>query len=133
MSGKGRRYTEVKSKDMPERIRFALQRFEEQTGIMMYNASISHLRDDAVFVRIPGGTLSIATAARLSKLLHDGIYIEIDAAANGMLDVRMFVSGWMEEHECKRQIRWMESDDKAQSFINSAHGEYIDVRKDKPI
>ena len=98
MSGIGRRYTEMKTMEMSERVRFALQRFEEQTGIMIYNASIGHVRDDAVFVRIPGGTLPIATAARLAKLLYDGINVEIDAEANNMLCVRMFTSEWQGEH-----------------------------------
>jgi hypothetical protein len=118
----------TKTSEFSERVQFALLQFEKATGRMIYNCDcISHVRDDAVFIRIHG-TIDIATLTRLSNLLNFGIWIEIDPVAHNYTDIRMFVSDWQAEN-CKRALRFINDTDRLSVLEKGS--ETILVKQDK--
>ena len=119
----------MKTSEFSARAQFALLRFEQETGMMIYNKEISHFRDDAIFIR-HYGTLGIATLTRLANLLPDGILVEIDAVANNYIDIQLFFSDWQAENSIKSSLKCISGE--KYSSVLSGSPESVRVKIDPP-
>jgi hypothetical protein len=90
----------LKTEEVPEHIREMLADFEEAFSISNTGYKVSHLRDDAIFVCVPGWCNPYSVAQFVRN--NPGIYCEITAKARNYYEFRMFCSEWLQQRELPR-------------------------------
>lgn len=82
---------------LPEQVQLMLSRVNPLVSIK-WDTTLTHYRDDAVFILLQDQEIQPYTLARL-VLNNPDIYFEVMALAPGYVELRCFCSNWMREHE----------------------------------
>lgn len=102
------KYRWISSADLPEGPRVAIDYVMSIFEFGNTAFTISHLRDDAVFLQVYG----IMDAYRLANLIRtlENYHIEIQAKAPNFIDIRIFCSKWMSDTQIPRNRRILATD-----------------------
>ncbi len=87
----------LQSADLPEGAWKMLSKFEQASGLHDGGYTVTHIREDAVFVQVYG-ICNVYVLARLASQCAD-IYFELQADAPRYWTLRMFSSAWIQEKE----------------------------------
>lgn len=95
----------VEADSLPPTVKRMLQRFQDNFGHPDY--TVTHYRDDAVFVLVYG-MCKCYSVARFIRNAPD-IYIELEATSHHYWTLRMFCNEWLQEHELPVRLAWSQT------------------------
>lgn len=91
--------------ELPPKVAEMLGHFQANFNNPDY--TVTHYRDDAVFVRVYG-MCNLYSVVRFIQNVSD-VYVELEATSRKYWTLRMFCSDWMQEHEMPSRLSYARS------------------------